>query len=220
MKNQPTTRHLLQIRRSSHNKKGEPFFIRKQEEKVYTGFPLVPETETDGWIYGAITDFLEADSSKEGCTNGDGFVQAPDGSRAGLVWETKSKPYTEISPPDETRWGVYDVRFQKPIKSLEDLIYNFRHVLPYLIERYYLGKYKELNNILNEWDFLGVVEAAVVDEYADILQPIINGLVKGVNQKDLTELIINFVSKHYGDKPNRTDEVSKEILKWWNKNHK
>lgn len=172
------------------------------------------ETETDGWIYGAITDFLESDN-KEGCTSGDGFVQAPDGSRAGLVWDTKNKPYTAIAPPDETRWGVYDVRFQKPIKSLEDLIYNFRHVLPYLIKRYYLSRYKQLNNILNEWDFLGVVEAGVMDEYSDMLQPIILSLEKGVNEKKLAESITNFVDKTYRCSPSGAHELSKKILKWW-----
>ncbi len=47
---------------------------------VYHGFVVVPETFIDGWVLGEITPFLDEE-------NGDGFVVAPDGSQAGLVWE-------------------------------------------------------------------------------------------------------------------------------------
>ena len=114
-----------------------PAFLSKPPgAPAYYGFPLIPETETDGFVYGAITDFLEPDS-QEGCTYGDGFIQAPDGSRAGLVWAVSDKPYISvITEPEGGRWGVYDVGFVKPINSLEDLIFNFKEVLPLLKEAY------------------------------------------------------------------------------------
>lgn len=87
------SKRLLQDPSAPPSKKGQPFFIRNEGEQVYTGFPLIPETETDGFIYGAITDFLEPDS-EEGCTSGDAYVQAPDGSRAGIDWVVrKNKKY-------------------------------------------------------------------------------------------------------------------------------
>lgn len=46
---------------------------------------LVEATLADGWCYGAITQNPCPDHP-EGCVSGDGFVVAPDGSYAGLVW--------------------------------------------------------------------------------------------------------------------------------------
>lgn len=50
-----------------------------------------------------ITDFV-ADPD----TWGDAFVVAPDGSRAGLVWESQvSDPFfNEVLAPDDDRWGA------------------------------------------------------------------------------------------------------------------
>src|SRR5262245_41397675 len=106
---------------------GRPAFLsRPAGEPVYYGFPLIEETTTDGWIYGAITDF----EAPEGARAGDGFVQAPDGRRAGLVWEVGAGEFAEISPPEEDRWGVYVVWFPRPVHSVSDLTECFRHVLP------------------------------------------------------------------------------------------
>ena len=104
--------------------------------RVYHRNPLRFETETDGFIYGEITDHFDFDE-EAGCTFGDGFVQAPNGSRAGLIWDVSEKPYlyTCIEPEDE-RWGVYNVGFVKPIKTMEDLIFNFKSVLPLIKEAY------------------------------------------------------------------------------------
>ncbi|MEH7298752.1 3-deoxy-8-phosphooctulonate synthase [Neobacillus drentensis] len=102
----------------------------------YHRYPLVLETKTDGFIYGEITDHFDFDE-EEGCTFGDGFVQAPNGSRAGLIWDISEKPYlnTCIEPEDD-RWVVYNVGFVKPIKTMDDLIYNFKTVLPLIKEAY------------------------------------------------------------------------------------
>ena len=68
----------------------QPAFLSKPlGAPVYHGFPLIPETSIDGWLYGAITEFADA----SGCSEGDGFVQAPDGTRAGLVWDVGEGKY-------------------------------------------------------------------------------------------------------------------------------
>ena len=108
-----------------------PAFLAKPPgARVYHGFPLVPESTTDGWIFGAITEYEE----RAGCDSGDAFVQAPDGSRAGLVWDVGNGEPAEISPPTENRWGVYQIWFPKPVRNTADLVENFRAVLPKLRE--------------------------------------------------------------------------------------
>jgi hypothetical protein len=112
---------------------GEPAFAaRPAGAPVYHGFSVVPETETDGWFFGAITDY----EVEEPLLEGDGFVVAPDGSRAGLVWAVDTPDFYEILPPSPGRWGVYGVRFPLPVASLDDLVANFRHVLPALKRRF------------------------------------------------------------------------------------
>ncbi|MFF2755811.1 3-deoxy-8-phosphooctulonate synthase [Psychrobacillus sp. NPDC058041] len=109
---------------------------------VYSGFPLVMETETDGFIYGEITDHFNFEY-EEGkfCTSGDGFVQAPDGNKAGIIWDVEDEPYLSVCiEPEEDRWGVYNVGFVKPIQTMDDLIYNFKKVLPFIKEAYYKAK--------------------------------------------------------------------------------
>jgi len=49
------------------------FVARPSGAPVYHGFPLIEETNTNGWVYGAITDF----EAPEGAEAGDGYVQAP-----------------------------------------------------------------------------------------------------------------------------------------------
>jgi hypothetical protein len=95
---------------------------------AYYGFPLIEETATDGWYYGAISEYEDP----EGCEFGDGFVQSPNGDRAGLVWEVGNGSVNEISPPDKQRWGVYGVWFPQPVRNTADLVLNFKHILPEL----------------------------------------------------------------------------------------
>ncbi len=108
------------------------FLARPEGAPVYHGFGVVEETETDGWFFGAITEFIDPD----GCESGDGFVVAPDGSRAGIVWEVGKQDMQEILPPDEGRWGVYAVWFPRKVQTIDDLVFNFRHVLPDLQRKY------------------------------------------------------------------------------------
>ena len=102
------------------------FLARPEGAPVYHGFPLVPESDTDGWVIGAITKF----ENPEGSDGGDAFVVAPDGSRAGLVWEVGSGPVTEVYKPEHDRWGVYLVYFPRIVRTLDDFVEGFRAVLP------------------------------------------------------------------------------------------
>ena len=104
------------------------FLARPAGAPVYYGFPLVHETLTDGWCYGAITEFEEPG----GCTERDGFVVAPDGSRAGPVWSVGKFETEELSPPEVARWGVYSVAFPRAVRTTADLVECFRAVLPQL----------------------------------------------------------------------------------------
>jgi hypothetical protein len=93
------------------------FVARPEGAPVYHGFPLLEDVEVDGFRLGVITDFLAVPD-----TAGDAFVVAPDGSRAGIVWEAEcNEPYfTEVLPPDPGRWGVWGVGLSVPLGSKED----------------------------------------------------------------------------------------------------
>lgn len=96
----------------------------------YENFPLIKETETDGWVMGIITEVVDA----EGCTEGDAFVQLPNGSRAGLVWDVGEGETKIISKPTKRELGVYQIYFTKKIYNYNDLKENFKNILPELIE--------------------------------------------------------------------------------------
>lgn len=50
---------------------------------------------------------------------------------------TRKKPSISVCiVPEEDRWGVYEIGFIKPIKTMEDLIVNFRAVLQLIKEAY------------------------------------------------------------------------------------
>ena len=105
---------------------------RPEGAPAYHGFPIIPETATDGWYFGAITEFADPN----GCDSGDAFVVAPDGSRAGLVWDVGEGEVKDISPPDAKRWGVYQIWFPKRTRTTDDLVTCFRAVLPQLQQIY------------------------------------------------------------------------------------
>lgn len=99
---------------------------------AYYGFPLLPQSEKDGFVFGAIT----RPHAGAAATWGDAYVVAPDGSRAGIVWVTKG-PVTElVLPPEPGRWGVYQFRFEQPVETDAQLIQNLHAILPRLKELY------------------------------------------------------------------------------------
>ena len=95
-----------------------PAFIAKPAgAPPYHGFPLLPGSDKDGFVFGVITD-------PTGATWGDAYVVAPDGSRAGIVWSLEGPESEIVIPPDPIRWGVYQFRFDSPMEGDEDLIRN------------------------------------------------------------------------------------------------
>ena len=115
------------------------FLARPEGAPVYHGFPLVEETRTpDGWCFGAITDFADDDA-------GDAFVVAPDGSRAGIVWQQGDGEFAEVRPPESGRWGVYAVWFHSVPHTVEDFVRELHAWLPRLREIHARCKASERN---------------------------------------------------------------------------
>ncbi|MBN1342868.1 MAG: hypothetical protein JXQ73_09330 [Phycisphaerae bacterium] len=106
------------------------FLASPRGAPVYHGFPILEDSQTDGWYLGVITEFEDA----AGCEDGDAFVVAPDGSRAGLVWSVGDFDVHEIIGPERRRWGVYGAPFSRPVHNREDIIIEFRRLLPTLRE--------------------------------------------------------------------------------------
>jgi len=99
---------------------------------VYNGFVVLDDVVVDGFTLGKITDW-EAEPSE----TGDAFVIAPDGSRAGLVWQVCDPPYfQEVMPTEATRWGVWGVGFLLPMISRENARTNLESILPQLKSRW------------------------------------------------------------------------------------
>ncbi len=111
----------------------EPAFVAPPKgSPVYYGFPVLEDVAVDGFTLGAITDF-----EAEACCEGDAFVVAPDGSRAGLVWEvTEPRYFQGVVPPEEGRWGVWGVSFQLPMTSRKNARMNLASILPDLKGRW------------------------------------------------------------------------------------
>jgi len=81
------------------------FVARPAGAPAYHGFPVLEDVEVDGFTLGLISDSLSTQSSW-----GDAFVVAPDGRRAGLVWEAgQDRRFESLVPADADRWGVFSV---------------------------------------------------------------------------------------------------------------
>jgi hypothetical protein len=100
---------------------------------VYHGFPVLEDVEVEGFRLGMITDFLV-----EPDTAGDAFVVAPDGSRAGIVWEAECSEsyFTEVLPPSDERWGVWAVGLPIPLRSKTDARTYLAALVPELRQRW------------------------------------------------------------------------------------
>lgn len=86
----------------------------------------------DGFLLGKVTDF-----ESEKCDGGDAFVVAPDGSRAGLVWEvSEDSHFSELCPKSADRWGVWAVNFPFPMNCRENARRNLEVVLPVLKQKW------------------------------------------------------------------------------------
>ena len=109
--------------------KGMPAFLAAPKDApVYYGFPVLEGSERDGYVFGVIT----SPDGVEPVRWGDAYVIAPDGSRAGIVWQVEGEPELVISPPSPGRWGVYGFTFAHLVRNREDLIRNLHECLPQL----------------------------------------------------------------------------------------
>ncbi len=108
------------------------FLARPPGAPVYHGFPAIEGAEADGFRLGMITDFLS-----EPATEGDAYVIAPDGSRAGLVWQSGCAPYfKEILAPDQSRWGVWAVGLAQSMTTRDEARDYLAALLPHLRPRW------------------------------------------------------------------------------------
>jgi hypothetical protein len=109
-----------------------PFVTAPSGSRPYHDHPLLEETRIEGWCIGVVTDPFEPDC-EGGCTIGDAFVEAPDGSRAGLVWTVGERPmFGMVCQPDSRRWGVFHFTVPAPVASMVDLRAVFTAMLPTL----------------------------------------------------------------------------------------
>jgi hypothetical protein len=106
------------------------FLARPDGAPVYHGFAILEGVEADGFRLGTIIALGPEDY-------GDAFVIAPDGSRAGLVWEVGSnRQLQQVSGFEPDRWGVWAVEFSRPMESAEAARRNLEEALPALREKW------------------------------------------------------------------------------------
>jgi hypothetical protein len=108
------------------------FIARPPNAPVYHGFPLLKDSAREGFVFGTITE-------PNGVTPaewGDAFVVAPNGSRAGIVWQIGKGEPSVICEPSEGRWGVYGFYFEGPIATEAELVERLHSVLA-VIKTYY-----------------------------------------------------------------------------------
>jgi hypothetical protein len=107
------------------------FLARPEDEPVYHGFRIVDEVEVEGFKLGAISSF------DGGAQYGDAFIVAPDGSRAGLVWDVgPGSDLRVILPFEKKRWGVWGISFPRSIDNVDDVGTVLEKVVPLLRPRW------------------------------------------------------------------------------------
>ena len=100
------------------------FLARPEGAPIDHGFPVVEGVEVEGFRLGMITDFESSPA------DGDAFVVAPDGSRAGLVWCVGAATgLEEVCPLESNRWGVWAVTFPEPMATREAMRRNLETIL-------------------------------------------------------------------------------------------
>lgn len=107
-----------------------PAFLKPPKNApVYYGFQLLGGVQRDGFKLGMITDFtMEGDA-----VEGDLFIIAPDGGRAGVVWCTGPiKCYATLAVPGPQRWGIWQFQFVRPLRTIVDAQWALEEMLPVL----------------------------------------------------------------------------------------
>ena len=93
---------------------------------AYHGFPILDGLEVDGWRLGLITDSIGTDDNF-----GDAYLIAPDGRRAGVVWQVaQPSSFIELIGPERTRFGVFEVAVANGPTSLAGARRFISEVLP------------------------------------------------------------------------------------------
>lgn len=108
------------------------FLSRPADAPVYHGFTVVEESRIGGWVFGTISDYEDP----AGCEWGDAFVVAPDGTRAGIVWQVDCFEPQVVCPPDKDRWGVYGFAYPTAIRTTADFVKMCHCFLPELQRRH------------------------------------------------------------------------------------
>src|SRR5260221_11498508 len=75
----------------------------------------------------------------------------------------------------------------------------------------------QFNELLNEWDFLGVVKLGVMDEYQDLIGPLLAKLQENSNLDSFEEFVQNVVVDKYEVNPKRIKEFTQKVIAWWEK---
>jgi hypothetical protein len=88
-----------------------------------------PTAEVEGFRIGMFVSYY---------SYGDAWVEAPDGSKGTLIWET-GEPFrfNEVIVPDpRARWGIYSVRQPLPMTTDEEAAAYLQALLPELRRRW------------------------------------------------------------------------------------
>jgi hypothetical protein len=108
------------------------FLARPPDAPVYYGFPLLAQSEKDGFVFGVITE----PKGTPPAAWGDAYIVAPNGSRAGIVWAVGNDAPKVLIEPEAGRWGVYQFCFSAPISTEQELIENLHSILPAMKDYY------------------------------------------------------------------------------------
>lgn len=95
---------------------------------AYDGWPVIEDVVVDGFRLGEVTDFLDTPAD-----DGDAFIEAPDGGRAGLSWTHGDVLSLEqCAPLAKRRWGVWAVTVPLPLQSKADVRPYLEAIVPLL----------------------------------------------------------------------------------------
>lgn len=128
-----TTHLALDLTAESDDETVLPFMAPPDGAQPYHGFKVLKDVTHDGFTFGAITDFVK----RPGLITGDGFLVAPDGSRAGLEWRLSNECYLlEMAPFTEARWGVWMVGIRHPMINEAAALKNLVEIVPLVKEKW------------------------------------------------------------------------------------
>jgi hypothetical protein len=80
------------------------------------------------------------------------------------------------------------------------------------------GQENELRDLLNEWDFIGVVDPPInTDEYDCMIQPLMRMLAAGAEAKDVARFLDGEITGHFGMSPGvvETAPMAERLTAWW-----